>query len=500
MNRRTFLRTAGGTAVACPLLGSLLPASAASAAAPLRFVAMGTPHGGIWGEHMWPSDDLLTEQRDVGHTIRRGDLASSLTGQDRVLSDVLTAHRDRLTPGLVAQMNLIRGLDIPFYIAHHTGGYLGNYGRNDGEFETDDPLPYLPTIDQVMAWSDVFYADLAGVVDRSLHLMLPMSWGWENPEAPGGDVDEMPTRWSVHEVFDRFFDTGPQGEDRRLVVDKVLESYRRLRDGAFGDGRRLSAGDRQRLDAHMERLYEVERRLSTIVDCGDPVRPPQDTQGHPGEDPGSFNLSATAEYYGLWNELLAMALICGTTRIATLNSWHTFEPYPGDWHQEVAHEAWVSEAAEQRLVLGNQRFFDQVFCDLCARLDVPDSDGNTVLHNSLLTWVQESGPLTHEATSLPVITAGSARGALRTGQYLDYRNRQNLSVSDGEPNPIHHAQRPGLLYGHWLADCLDLCGVQRSEWRIANNPGYGLHNNQNRSAWPAYVEALADDPLPFLTP
>ncbi len=497
MNRRTFLRSLTGSLITVPTMGSLQPAWASQTGSCRRFVAMATRHGGIWGEHMWPDDALLTESTDVGHLVRRGDLMPAGAGSQTVISDVLTASSSRLTPGVMSQLNLLRGLDIPFYIAHHTGGYLGNFGRNDTETEVADPLPYVPTIDQLMAWSDGFYPELSGVLRRSVHYGDAMSWGWSNPVAGTGSVDRLPTTWSAQSLFDSLFGGAPaSGEPRRLVVDQVLASYQRLRDGAFGPARRLSSGDRARLDAHMERLYEVERRFSTLGGCGTPVRPPVDTLGHPGAPWGYFNVADAFAYHQIWNEVVALALICGATRIATYNCVHTLEPYVGDWHQEVAHEAYANLAAEQRLVTGHRRFFDEVFCDLAERLDVPDADGQTVLHNSLICWTQESGPVTHDAISMPVITAGSAGGALRTGQYIDYRNRGSTALRAGQTVPALAAQRPGLLYGHWLAECLDACDVQRSTWQVPGSPGYGVHHNTNPTAWPAYVEGSGL--LPFL--
>lgn len=499
MNRRTFLKTASGAAVTIPFLGSLAPAHAATGSQ-VRFVALATQHGGVWGEHMWPSDASLTETRDIGHVVRRGALAATDEGSDVVLSQVLTARSHRLTPSVLGQLNLIRGLDVPFYISHHTGGYLGNYARNDTEFDLDEPMPYHPTIDQVMAWSDRFYGSLAGVTQRSVHIGHGMSWGWANPTSRSGAIDPIPTTWHSTELFTALFGTGEasQGEGQRLVVDQILESYRRLRDGSFGASRRLSGGDRARLDAHMERLFEVERRLRALGSCGDVPPPPIDTDSHPGAPFESFDLPAVEAYHALWNDLLAMALICGATRIATYNSLHTFEPYVGDWHQDVAHQAWVDLDAEQRLVRGQQRFFDQVFCDLAARLDVPDADGNSVLNNSLLVWMQESGPVTHDMISTPVITAGGAGGRWPTGHYVDYRHRENRALERDETNALLLSQRPGLLHGQFLGSLLRATGVSDSEWVRPDNPGFGVHRNDFAEAWPRYVEQLGNDPLPFL--
>ena len=60
-------------------------------------------------------------------------------------------------------MNVLCGLDVPFYIAHNTGLHLGNYARNDGNGGDGKAVQAFPrpTIDQIMAWSPSFYPDLS---------------------------------------------------------------------------------------------------------------------------------------------------------------------------------------------------------------------------------------------------------------------------------------------------------------------------------------------------
>ena len=502
MNRRQFLTGAGGATLTIPMMGSLQPAYAAGdITAPKRFFTYATHHGGLWDEYMWPSDDALTDNLNIGHDIRRGDLVAAIDGDNAVLSPVLTAPSTLLTPSIVDRMNLIRGLDIPFYISHHTGGFLGNYARNDSEFENGPPIPYIPTIDQVMAWSNGFYGDTNGMVKRSMHVGWDISYGYANPGDPLSPINAMPTERGSMDLFQQLFGTGEPVDPeapRRVVVDKVLESYRRLRSGAFGPARRLSGGDRDRLDAHIERLYEVERKLNAVVECTDIPQPSGDTNGHPGGW-GYNNIQDVRELYQLWNEVMALGMICGASRIGTMWVDNNFYLYDGDWHQEVAHEAWVSRVAVERMVQGNQEMFEHVYCDMLRRLDVPDCDGQSVLDNSLVFWGQESGAMTHDSFSTPVVCAGSAGGAITTGNYCDYRDRNDLSFADS-PNAVQQGQRPGLLYSQWLATALRASGVPDNEWVTANNPGYGYWYTDRPNGVPGYIQALGNDTLPFLAP
>jgi hypothetical protein len=236
-----------------------------------------------------------------------------------------------------------------------------------------------------------------------------------------------------------------------------------------------------------------------VVECGEIERPEDDTDGHPGQSVYSQILDDHVDYYQLWNEVIALGLICGASRVATVFVDHPLYIYGGDWHQEVAHEAWVSEVAAGRMAAGNQTFFEHVFCDLCQRLDVPDCDGQSVLHHSLVMWNHESGQLTHDNFSTPTIVAGSAGGALSAGQYCDYRDRTDTSLV-GTDSALHQEIRPGLLYAQWLATALRVCDVDEADWVTPGNPGYGVWYTERPQGVAGYVQGMANDVLPFLAP
>ena len=141
VNRRLFLRGAGGFLLALPSLPSLLEprvARAEAATAPKCFVHFRTPHGGVSTANMWPGDAALNEMRSYTHDVRRGDLTANLVGGNSMVSPVLSASSGVLTPSLLAKMNILRGLDIPVAMAHNFGAALGYY-------DVDHQTPARPT-------------------------------------------------------------------------------------------------------------------------------------------------------------------------------------------------------------------------------------------------------------------------------------------------------------------------------------------------------------------
>ena len=514
--RRHFLRTLGGAALALPVLPSLLTPSEARAAAAEkgpRFICMGTQHGGVWGDLMFPGDTMLGEQRELapGHVMRRGDLQLASKQGKATLSHVLSAPSSRFSPKLAAKLNVLRGFDVPFYIGHHTGGHLGNYARNDGAggaalLVQGDPRP---TIDQVMAWSPTFYSELGSIRERSIHVggdgKFSISWGHENPLAKSGAIGAIPTSFSAPELFARIFVHGQSQDNPRVrLVDRVIESYRTLRFGTSGDALRLSGADKQRLDAHMDRLGELEQRLMVVATCRETPAPPPLDKKHPGYGGTGSDPEAMRVWQEVFNDVIVAAIICGTTRIATVQSLETWSTYRGDWHQEVAHMSDQPDGVKQHLLAdAHQVFFDKAFLDLANKLDVEESEGRTYLDNTLLMWSQESGHDTHNSITVPIITAGSAGGFFRTGQYVDYRNRDNAITRDIPPT-AHQFPTPGLLYSQWLSTVLHAMGVPRSEWERSGEKGPTLtyrdpsYASDGAKVWPDRLFAQAGDVAPFL--
>jgi hypothetical protein len=511
ITRRQFLLGAGGVVVGLPILPSLMTRSAYGAdptfSGPPRLYWLTSEHGGAFENSMFPSPSLLsaTQALYADHSVRSGALAATTDGADNVVSPILRANATTFTPALVAKMNVLWGLDVPFYIAHNTGLHLGNYARNDGNGDDGKVVQAYPrpTIDQIMAWSSSFYPDLSSVRERSMIFgSRPVSWNYSNPDSQSGSIDNVRGTTSSLEMFKSIF-VPPDASAmpaRPPIVDHVLESYNRLRNG----NSRLSAADKQRLDDHIARIAELERKLTAgaSASCGNVSPPTDDANQHQGNTPED-----AGQQIALYNQVAAVAFRCGTSRIAVLGHEDTsrYVSYGGDWHQEVAHQ-WQTDSAQQKLVPSYQRFFETSFLDMAAELDVEEAPGTTYLDNSLLVWTQESGMETHGSVSIPVVTFGAAAGRLQTGLLCDYRRTTNKS-SEYDPG-AGGKQVLGLLYNQWLATVLAVMGVPPSEFERWGHKGYGYPYVGNAGWEPPYQAHYTDtssryfmdasNPLPFV--
>jgi hypothetical protein len=167
---------------------------------------------------------------------------------------------------------------------------------------------------------------------------------------------------------------------------------------------------------------------------------------------------------------------------------------------------WQGGEPQQLLSTSYQRFFENVFLDIAAKLDVEEAPGMTYLDNSLLVWSQESGMETHGSVSVPIVTFGSAAGFFQTGQFVDYR-RTSSSASRSNPG-AGNDQYCGLLYGQWLSTVMHSMGLQPEEWEQWGHKGYGVPFLTQESWTPPYRQhyentssryfSMSSDVLPVL--
>jgi hypothetical protein len=332
-DRRLFLRGAGGALLALPLLPSLFRSRAALAAAVAGsrcFVHFRTPHGGISTANMWPSDGALTERLLYTHEIRRGKLTATSSGGQSVISPVLTASAGVLTPSLVGKMNILRGLDIPTAMAHNFGGALGYY-----DHDKRAPAEPRATIDQILAYSPAFYPSVASVRRRSVPIARANSgsFGYRTPgvRSSGVSTSALGGSESARGLFDTLLAgtmSAPAGavNPRTPVVDRILDSYKRLRNGQ----KRLSPEDKLRLDQHIGAVAELQRRLKTplAAGCQVPARPATDNLAlRPMDGEPARNV----QFFQMLNQILAVALSCGATRVVTVSMY----PFTG-WTRPAA--------------------------------------------------------------------------------------------------------------------------------------------------------------------
>lgn len=226
--------------------------------------------------------------------------------------------------------------------------------------------------------------------------------------------------------------TGPSAD--RSILDGTLAEVQSLRD-------KLGAGERAKLELHLEALRDLERRVATTLPP--PVTPPPASCGTP---PASLSSASLPSLYDpslfptvlrLQLDVMVQAMACGLTRVGTVQcSHHTSElimsRFPGTSFSDPGFDMRSHQAShygprhdagrrEYRDYLAQRRWFVEQFAYLVDQLAARPEDGGTMLDHSLLWLCTEvcDGNI-HSHDDMPFVLAGGAGGRLRTGRKLDF--------------------------------------------------------------------------------
>jgi hypothetical protein len=414
LDRRTFLR-GGSVAVALPLLEAMTSSSRAGGTAgpTRRFVVFFSGNGTIseaWLPQGGEEDFTFTHPQGGTHIL-----------------EPLSAHRDQLI--VLNGINAATRGQGPGSNGHDLGmGHMLTCNelvpgpQGVGEFgHLPDGSVGGPSIDQHIAGliggETPFRSFEFGVgwrLDTARQITSYMSYQ--------GEFAPVPPEVSPTSAFDTLFSglSGDPGEiaelraRRQSVLDKVRDDFDRLNP-------RLGASDRMKLERHLDAIRELEQSLTATGGPleGCEVPPTPDTM-----DPLANDNYPTVGRQQI--DLLAMALTCDLTRVATLQ-WSTGQSgVRFSWlghtegHHSLSHEADNDGTVRTELVDINH-WYAQQFAYLLDKLaEQPEGDG-TLLDNTVVIWVNEQGNgQTHSSSSIPYVIAGSGGGYFRTGRYLDF--------------------------------------------------------------------------------
>jgi hypothetical protein len=193
---------------------------------------------------------------------------------------------------------------------------------------------------------------------------------------------------------------------------------------------RLSANDQSRLDAHLTGIRSMEQQLTnSAASCTAPAMP---TALDPN-DMTNFPAIGTLQM-----DMMLLGLSCGMTNVSTFmwanaDSWQYY-PFAGanEEHHGTSHCSDTDSVNVNNLVLMNIWQAQQVAYMLGKLSTTLESDGSTMLDNTVLLWGNELGVgNTHSYKNIPWMLAGGAGGYFKTGRFLQYPDlpHNNLLVS-----------------------------------------------------------------------
>lgn len=301
-----------------------------------------------------------------------------------------------------------------------------------------------PTIDQVMAQA---------VGDQTRFASLEVG-AQPNAKAMSfnGPDNTNPAETSPHRLFERIFGGGFTAPGEERIIDPRLALRRSVLDAVLDQGKslkaKLGATDRMRLDQHFEGIRGLEKRLAKLEadppdleSCARPAAPPAE---YPDDAEGRYPL---LEVNRAICDLVTMALACDQTRVFS----HVFtDPvsnvlFPGAsaGHHQLTHD----EPGDQPEVAAILLQIIEAYAYLVRALQaVPEGDGTLLDNCAILGTTDVSYGRDHSLEDYPILIAGSAGGALKSG--------------------IHYASPSGESASKVMFSLLRAMGVRISAWGV----------------------------------
>ncbi|MEM6787870.1 MAG: DUF1552 domain-containing protein [Myxococcota bacterium] len=395
LRRRRFLGALGATAAALPLIP--VPDSVAQeAGGHRRIIYLFSPNGTIYDE--WNPSGGETD-----FTFR--EILSPLEGLEPYVTVIDGLRHPAGGPGSRHAQGPHKFMAGSRLLDGDQGGG-GNTSSGYGSHQTADQR-----IADVVGQETPFSSLELGVQNGGANVRSRMAYRASNQPIVPED--------NPYALFDRLFKDLDQDEtslerlraERLSVIDAVSGQLRRVAD-------RSGTADRVKLEAHLEVVRSIERRLENGFGANCVAPTVGDTIDHQADD----NYQVVSE---LMLDQLVMAMACDLTRVSTL-MWsratsNQIFPFLGftDKHHELSHEPDSNGAAQNKLVQINRFFAGQLRYLMDRLAEVPEGDG-TMLDNTLIVWGNELGKgNSHTHRPVPIVLAGGAAGHFAMGRNLD---------------------------------------------------------------------------------
>lgn len=412
ISRRAVLRGAG-VALGLPLLDSMIPAQTplakTAAVPPTRFTGIFVPHGmapGYWvpdktgeGFEFTPIFKPLEPFRD--HTVIMSGLWSKsaepppgTTGADHwVAAAYLCAEKPKKTAGA----DIRDGTTIDQLIAQKIG--------------RENLLPSLQLgVEDPGANSSNCGEGYSCAYTNSI--------SWMTPTKP------LPMEINPQVVFERLFGDGATPKERaerrefdRSILDSVIQDAARFKA-------EIGVSDRNRVDAYLEDVREIERRLE-IATKSSAAAP---TTSVPYGVPASFD-----EHIKLQFDLLALAFQGDITRVSTILYARdlTARAYPESGTNTGFHAGSHHAENPDRIKDYSKinTYHVQCLAYFMNRLkSIKEGDGTLLDHSLTLYGTNMGNSNQHLHFDVPHVLLGGASGQLKGGRHLAYPSK---TVSTG---------------------------------------------------------------------
>jgi hypothetical protein len=387
LSRRTVLQGVGA-AIALPLLDAMNPAGVAWAQtaagkAPHRLAFVGFPHGAVM-RHFKP------EQTGRDYTMTRN-------------LEPLAPYREHMT--IVTGLRN-RPAESPEPHAYIEQTWLSCVAPKQAGVAGPDAGV---TADQLAARH-------IGQETRIPSLELTTSQrgaqlAWRTP------TQSLPQEGNPRNVFYRLFGQGDDEAERAAILKETGSILDRVMAQTAGLQAKLGGQDRQAVDAYLDSVREIERRVQMASEADTsnldipeaPIGVPNDLDAH----------------FALMFDLMGLAFQADLTRVITFSmdreaSMRTYNNLSiSEAFHPLSHHA--NDPGKQDRLAVIQTYHTKVFARFIDRLaKAPEGDGSLLDHSMVLYGSNMSDSNRHNNDPLPSAILGHAHGRIKGGQHLSY--------------------------------------------------------------------------------
>ena len=388
IDRRTFLRGAGGVALSLPILDCM--ASDPAIEIPKRLLALYVGHGfALRGEWSWYPTVVDGQMR---------------FGKSMEAFNPLAKH-----------VTIVKGLEHPHCVS------AGGHSTADSFLTGSNPSATVksPSLDQIAAMTH-------GHKTRYPSLVLGNEGGLggegrSNTLSYNQFGRGVPSSNNLRGLYDAMFNADPdlqKKQHRRLAkdkrrVDRVLASYREMK-------RKLGRDDSQKLEHYLQALQDVEKEIERMERWTATPKPKVPT------DELALNASVQdpAAFIRTMYNLIYLAFKTDSTRYATymLQSMNSgkWDNVPIALGLGVTHHQLAHNAVQGGVKVDNLGKYDKFQGDLLAEFitklaDTPEP-GGSMLDNTIVIY-GSSNSQTHVNTDYPMMLVGGGNLGLKHGTF-----------------------------------------------------------------------------------
>lgn len=416
LSRRSFLKGAGA-AMALPWLEAMTPAFAASAAyqPPRRFVAV-TLALGLHGPNLNPVEP----------------------GRNYTPSLYLSEVKD-----LLGDMTVVTGSSHP--------GVSGGH-QAEGSILTAAPYSRNATFKNSISL-DQYLAKHQGHHTRFPSLVLDINGTTSASYTESGSM--IPAEQSPSRIFNQLFIPDTPEEQAQQV--ERLKQGRSIMDVVAADakrvGKKLSKGDREKIDQYFTSVRNFEKRLGEAQEWATRPKPKVNAQTPVDIE----NSDAIIDRKKLMLDVMFLALQTDSTRFITvhLNGEGGAVPLEGvdEGYHSLSHHGLDAEKLEQLKLVETElvRKWGDFLRDLKG---AEESSGTMLDSTSVLMTSNLGNASSHDNRNMPVVLAG---GGFKHGQHLAFDKTHNYPL----PNMfVSILRRHGLDVDRFASGTGEMTGLE----------------------------------------